>query len=235
MAEAVRQGVLQRHWAACLLGGGLIVLSLLVASFSMSSVRQEKTRQGEERDGAQIFMRVCAGCHSLDLVRVRQMADDLDLSPAAIRTLLIEPPENWNAPLARAMDADSARQWFGIAPPDLSLTAQVRGSRWISRYLSAFYRDPTRSSGWNNRLVHDTAMPNVLWDLPQSFAQQRKGHLSPVMTREQTIARISAFLAYAADPTAHRRRMMAPWVIGFFCLFTVVVWLLQREYWRDIL
>lgn len=219
---------------ACCLAVLLVTFSVVCWSLLRSSNRQEEALREQERRGALVYMRVCSGCHSLNLVRWGQMAADLHLSPAQRSELMSGQSVDLNAPWSSAMSAESAQQWFGVVPPDLSLAAQVYTTGWISAYLNAFYPDPAQPSGWNNRLRGATAMPNVLWDFPLESSVIETKHPSVRLTRDRAIAQITTFLAYAADPMAHRRRMLAPWVIGFFCLFTVIVWLLQREYWRDI-
>jgi ubiquinol-cytochrome c reductase cytochrome c1 subunit len=37
-----------------------------------------------------------------------------------------------------------ANQWFGAAPPDLTMVARVRGADWLYTYLRTFYLDPKR-------------------------------------------------------------------------------------------
>ncbi len=57
-----------------------------------------------------------------------------------------------------------SEDWFGVTPPDLSLTGRVRGADWIYTYLLSFYPDPSRPSGWNNTVFPNASMPNVLWE-----------------------------------------------------------------------
>ena len=59
--------------------------------------------------------------------------------------------------MTRAMPEDAAAQWFGAAPPDLTLVARVRGTDWIYTYLRAFYVDESRPFGVNN-----TVFPEVV-------------------------------------------------------------------------
>ena len=62
-------------------------------------------------------------------------------------------------------DAD-AEDWFGKAPPDLSLVARSRGTDWVFNFLTTFYVDPaSRQTGVNNLRLPGAAMPHVLSDL----------------------------------------------------------------------
>ena len=59
-----------------------------------------------------------------------------------------------------------AIEWFGKAPPDLSLVARSRGSDWVFNFLTTFYADPaSRQTGVNNLQLPGTAMPHVLASL----------------------------------------------------------------------
>ncbi|MNP36845.1 Cytochrome C1 family protein [compost metagenome] len=60
------------------------------------------------------------------------------------------------------MQPADAKAWFGAAPPDLTLVARVRGTDWLYTYLRAFYEDPARPWGVNNKVFPNVGMPNVL-------------------------------------------------------------------------
>lgn len=64
-----------------------------------------------------------------------------------------------------AMRPEDAKAWFGASSPDLSVEARARGKDWLYTYLRSFYRDPTRPTGWNNRVFENVGMPHVLWTL----------------------------------------------------------------------
>ena len=57
---------------------------------------------------------------------------------------------------------EKSAQWFGVAPPDLTLVSRVRGDDWIYSYLRAYYEDSSKQYGVNNLVYPGTAMPNVL-------------------------------------------------------------------------
>ena len=64
-----------------------------------------------------------------------------------------------------APTADQAKDWFGNPPPDLTLSARLRGPEWIYNYMRGFYIDPKRPYGVNNVIYKDVGMPHVLVDL----------------------------------------------------------------------
>lgn len=67
-----------------------------------------------------------------------------------------------------SMSKDSSVEWFGVAPPDLTLVSRVRGDDWIYSYLRAYYEDSSKQYGVNNLVYPGTAMPNVLMALQGS-------------------------------------------------------------------
>lgn len=51
---------------------------------------------------------------------------------------------------------------------------------------------------------------------------------------DATVADLTAFLAFMADPTARTRVRLGVWVLLFLGVFTVFAWMLNREYWKDV-
>ena len=88
-----------------------------------------------------------------------------------------------------AMDRKEAKEWFGVAPPDLTVVARSRsaagsGADWLYTYLRAFYRDPARPTGWNKLVYPNVGMPHALWQLQGERSCMKK----TVGTRRQGYA-----------------------------------------------
>jgi ubiquinol-cytochrome c reductase cytochrome c1 subunit len=117
--------------------------------------------------GARLFMNYCASCHSAQYNRYSRIAQDLGLTEAQVMQNLNFTGAKFGEPVKVAMDPADATQWFGAAPPDLSLTARAKhgGADWIYTYLKSFYIDPSRPIGWNNPVLPGASMPHVLWEL----------------------------------------------------------------------
>src|SRR4029078_9088789 len=65
-----------------------------------------------------------------------------------------------------SMPAADATEWFGKAPPDLSLVARSRGTGWVFIFWTTYYADPAnQKTGVNNLQLPNTAMPQVLSSL----------------------------------------------------------------------
>ncbi len=121
--------------------------------------------QASLQRGATLFMNYCSGCHSLKFQRYSRIGEDLGLTEDQVAKNFIftgaKPGEHINV----AMNPTDATAWFGKAPPDLSLEGRARGPDWIYTYLKSFYVDESRPLGWNNTLLANASMPNVLWQL----------------------------------------------------------------------
>jgi ubiquinol-cytochrome c reductase cytochrome c1 subunit len=117
--------------------------------------------------GAALFMNYCASCHSAQFNRYSRIAEDLGLTEAQVMESLNFTGAKFGEPVKVAMDPADATQWFGAAPPDLSLTARAKhgGADWIYTYLKSFYVDESRAIGWNNPVLPGASMPHVLWEL----------------------------------------------------------------------
>jgi ubiquinol-cytochrome c reductase cytochrome c1 subunit len=202
--------------------------------------------------GAQSFMNYCAGCHSLKYMRYSRISEDLGLSEDQVMKNLNFSGAKFGEKIVSPMPAAHAEKWFGKAPPDLSVTARVRGSDWIYTYLKSFYIDESRPLGWNNKLFPNASMPNPLWEMQGvqravygkkdaktgEAAVERFG-IAQAGTQnaeefDRTARDISAFLEYVGEPGAMKRQQTGVWVMLFLVFFTLMAWLLKQEYWRDV-
>ncbi len=202
--------------------------------------------------GAQLYMNNCVGCHSLKYMRYSRIAEDLGLSEEQVMTNLNFTGAKFGEQVVSSMPVAHAEKWFGKAPPDLSVIARVRGSDWIFTYLKSFYLDETRPLGWNNKLFPNASMPNPLWEMQglQHAVYGKKDAATgeaPVERLEiasagtqnaadfdRTARDITAFLEYVGEPGALKRQQTGVWVILFLTFFTLMAWLLKKEYWRDV-
>jgi ubiquinol-cytochrome c reductase cytochrome c1 subunit len=134
---------------------------------------EKLTDQAALQNGAKLFVNYCLNCHGASAMRYNRLRD-IGLTEDQIRRNLMFTATKVGEPMTVALRADDAKEWFGALPPDLSLIARARasqsgtGSDWLYTYLRAYYRDATRTTGWNNALFENVGMPHVLWDLQGS-------------------------------------------------------------------
>jgi ubiquinol-cytochrome c reductase cytochrome c1 subunit len=201
--------------------------------------------------GAALYMNYCSACHSLKYMRYSRIAEDLGLTEEQVMEHLVFTDAKFGEHVLTSMRDEDALDWFGVAPPDLSLVARVRGSDWIYTYLKSFYLDDTRPLGWNNTVFPNASMPNPLWEMqglqraeygePDAMGERpverltvaQAGSMQPAQF-DQAVRDITAFLEYAGEPAALKRQGIGVWVILFLAFFTFLAWLLKREYWKDV-
>ena len=203
--------------------------------------------QASLQRGAKLFFNYCVGCHSLKYVRYSRMAEDLGLSEDEVMKNLNFTGAKFGDVVISHMPDDSAQQFFGKAPPDLSLEVRAKTADWVYGYLNSFYVDPSRPVGWNNTVFPNASMPFPLWELQgvqtavkkdggdevEKLELSQPGKLTP--TQYQQAARdLTNFLEYAAEPAALQRQRYGIWVLLFLAGFTFLAYLLKKEYWKDV-
>lgn len=125
--------------------------------------------------GARLFVNYCMGCHSAQYMRYNRLTD-LHLSEDQIKQNLMFTGDKLGDTMKSSMNPKDAKEWFGAAPPDLSVMARSYSSASITgssdaptavlaAYLRGFYRDDTRETGWNNLVSPNIGMPHVLHEL----------------------------------------------------------------------
>ena len=116
------------------------------------------------QNGAKLFVNYCLNCHGASYMRYNRL-EQIGLSEQMIRDNLMFTADKIGEPMRIAMQRDEAKQWFGAAPPDLTVIARSRasevgsGADWLYTYLRGFYRDDTRPTGWNNVIFENVGMP----------------------------------------------------------------------------
>ena len=200
--------------------------------------------------GAQTFMDSCATCHGAKMMRFGRIGEDLGLTEEQLAKLM---PTELSKPgdvIETNMPADYAEVTFGVAPPDLTLTARAQGADWLYTYLISFYEDPDTPWGVNNAVFPLVGMPHVLASeqgLKQPVYEakgdekvlvglespERAGSMSEE-DFEQKMRDLTAFMVYMAEPAALKRHQYGPYVLAFLFIFTLIMYLLKKEYWRDI-
>jgi ubiquinol-cytochrome c reductase cytochrome c1 subunit len=192
--------------------------------------------------GARLYVNYCMGCHGLQYMRYNRLTD-LGLTEAQIRDNLMFTGERVGDTMQIPMERRAARQWFGVAPPDLSVVARSRGPDWLYTFLRTFHRDPNTATGWNNAVFENVAMPHALWQLQGERAYDRAKHqwtelspgtLSPV-EYDMAMRDLVNFLTYVGEPAAQRRQAIGVGVLFFLLvvLFPLTYWL-KKEYWKDV-
>lgn len=198
------------------------------------------------QNGAKIFINYCLNCHSASYMRYNRLSD-IGLTEQQIKDNLLFTAEKIGEPMTIAMRRAEAKQWFGAAPPDLTVIARARasefgsGSDWLYTYLRGFYRDDSRPTGWNNTVFANVGMPHVLWELQgeqvmgadHKLTLAKPGIMKPA-EYDVMVADLVGYLTYMGEPMANFRKELGVIVLIFLAVLFVFSYALKREYWKDI-
>ena len=203
--------------------------------------------------GAAIFVNRCLNCHTASLMRYSRL-EDLDLTEEQIKQNLLFTTDKIGDTMSPPVDPAISKAAFGVVPPDLSLVGRSRSADWLYTYLRSFYRDPKRTSGWNNAVFHNVAMPNVLYeeqgvqalqvtekmnDITGDKIETRKlvigkpGTMTP-LEYDRYVGDLVNYLVYMSEPAQTQRRLWGIVVLFVLAGFAIVAYLLKREYWKDV-
>lgn len=197
--------------------------------------------------GARTFVNYCLSCHSAAYMRYNRMGLDLGIPEELVKENLMFTTDKAGDLMKTALRKDDAQDWFGTVPPDLTLVTRWRSPEWVYTYLRGFYRDDKSTTGWNNVVFANVAMPHVL---SESQGEQRTLTKSgtPVFERfelaqsgtrtpaqfDGDMRDLTNFLVYLGEPAKLERYRLGIYVLLFLALFFVVAYLLKKEYWKDV-
>lgn len=240
--------------SAALFAGTLLVTGTANASETAMpySFEPDTGSEASVQRGARNFMNYCSGCHSMQHLRYSRLGADLGIPEDLLQANLMFTSDKPGDPIRSAMPAASA-QWFGAVPPDLTVETRMRGPDWVYNYLMTFYIDETRPLGTNNLMLPGASMPHVLgalqgWQVKEEAPADEGGHgghADPALKLvsegtlgaeeyKKFVADTVNFMAYAAEPGRAGRVSTGIKVMLFLVLFTILAYMLKREYWKDV-
>lgn len=201
-----------------------------IEGFELTPAPINRNDMDSIKRGAKFFASNCVSCHTLSYLRYDKVVKDAGI-PTDNKPISIN----------------------GVVPPDLSLEASAKGVDWIYTYLQSFYKDPNTASGVNNLVFPGTAMPAILapfqgeqvrvekpaYDLLHKVQwfdlvkPVKQGSMKPGEF-DQTVIDVTTFLAYVAEPFHMQQERIGYWVLGFLIILFVLMYLLKKEYWKDV-
>ena len=212
--------------------------------------------------GAKLFVNYCLNCHGAQSMRYNRLKD-IGISDSQIRDNLLFTGNKVGELMNTSLSKKDAKEWFGTAPPDLSVIARARaseagsGADWLYTYLRTFYRDASRESGWNNAVFPNVGMPHVLYELQgeqrAKFVKEKDAHDPARMVEtlegfeivkpgrmnkieyDNAIADLVGYLVWMGEPVALQRKQLGIIVLIFLGLVLLpCAWMLNRAFWKDI-
>ena len=222
-------------------------LAVAAGGYSLNKANIDATDAESLQRGAKIFADRCLSCHAATFMRYNRLAD-IGLSQGQIKQYFIaDNSAKVGDTMKSAIDASTAKQMFGVIPPDLSVVSRSRGADWLYTYFISFYKDDATATGWNNSIFPNVAMPNVF---PQEqgvlravYASEDKtsfnlevetpGTLSP-REFDDSMLDLTNFLVFMGEPAAEKRKQIGSLVIIFLIIFAFMAWAVKREFWKDV-
>ncbi|OGB22482.1 MAG: cytochrome C [Burkholderiales bacterium RIFCSPLOWO2_02_FULL_57_36] len=213
------------------------------------------------QNGAKLFVNYCLNCHSASSMRYNRL-QDIGLSEKQIKENLLFTSDKVGDLMTISMTAKDGKEWFGAAPPDLSVIARAKsssagpGTDWLYTYLRTFYKDEARPTGWNNMVFPNVGMPHALWELQGireakfvdekdphdpsktvhkfvGFEQVKPGKLT-TLEYDTAMADLVSFMSWMSEPVQSKRRQLGVWVLLFMGIFVVLAWRLNASYWKEV-
>lgn len=175
--------------------------------------------------GARLFVNNCMGCHSLEYLRYGRMAEDLDIPEELVQKHLNFSGSKVGSSMTNAAKETEAENWFGVAPPDLTLETRRRSPDWVYSYLTGFYKDDSQAYGYNNHVFENTAMPHVMADMEKEVSEKQFN---------EAMGNITNFLTYAGEPHRLESERLGVYVLVFLFILLIPAWFLYKEYWKDV-
>ena len=210
--------------------------------------------------GAETFVSYCMGCHSAEYMRYNRIGADLGMTDIEVADKLVFTRDSKGeqtkvgALMEISMSKEFAQSAFGTKIPGLTVIARARGADWLYTYLRTFHTDDSRPTGMNNRVFADVGMPHVLWELQglqkanfktekdadgnahevfQGMEIVKPGKLNAA-EYDAFVADLVNYMVYMGEPMQLERKSMGVYVIIFLFLFSILAYMLKKEYWKDI-
>ncbi len=214
------------------------------------------------QNGARIFTNYCLSCHSATYMRYNRL-HDIGLTDDEIKKNLLFATDKVGDTMKTTLDPKQAKDFFGAAPPDLSVIARSRaevgkgsGADYLYTLWRTFYRDDARPTGWNNLAFPDIAMPHALWQLQGErrarFVAVKDAHEEGKTTHrfagfeqitpgtlderqyDEAVGDLVAYLQWMGEPAQGTRVRIGVGVLVFLGLLVLITWRLSSAYWRTV-
>lgn len=212
--------------------------------------------------GFQIYVEVCAACHSMDLVAFRSLAD-IGYNEDEIKAIAIEyeyealdsdgeetfrpgiPADYFPSPFANEAMARSANG--GAMPPDFSTLVKARehlsffpwasvyGEDYVVALMTGYEEEAPEGVEMNEGLYFNHYFAgNQIAMAPPLFDEMVEYADGTPATLEQMSYDVANFMAWASDPTMQERKEMGLKVMLFMFVFVILLYFTNKRIWRKV-
>jgi ubiquinol-cytochrome c reductase cytochrome c1 subunit len=235
--------------AASAAGGGDV--TLLKSDWSFAGIFGHYDKASMQR-GFQVYLEVCAGCHSMEYMAFRNLAD-LGYNEAEIKAIAAEyevqdgPDEDGEMFMRPARPADRMPSPYrndnearannnGALPPDLSLIAKARahGPDYLYSLLVG-YQDAPASMEVPDGMYYNNAYSGNMIAMPQPIYGDDVEYADGASTSAEALsADVTHFLMWAAEPKLEVRKRIGVAAVFFLSIFLIMSYLAKRRIWADV-
>lgn len=214
--------------------------------------------QDQLQRGLQVYTEVCAGCHGLQYVPLRSLADEGGVGWTEEEVLAYidqnfievydEDLQDWRP----AIPNDNFPANDGVGAPDLSLMAKARtgfsgprgtainpllyglgGPEYIYSLLTHYTGEEVEQFGtilYENTTMSGglISMAPPLWEGAVEYAD------GTIATESQMAEDVSAFLMWAAEPHMMARKQMGFVAVIILGIFSVLLYLTNKRLWAPV-
>ena len=209
--------------------------------------------RGELQRGLQVYLEVCANCHSLEYVAYRNLTeigyDETQIKAIASQYEVEDGPDAEGEMFMRSARASdyfpapfdnpqAARASNGGAlPPDLSLMVKARngGIDYLYALLTGYEEEApegfelVEGMSYNHYFPgNQIAMPEPLYEEAVEYADGTDPSL------DQLAHDVSVFLAWTAEPELEIRKKTGLKVLIFIAIFTALIYIIKRRIWARL-
>ncbi|MCB1478150.1 MAG: cytochrome c1 [Rhodobiaceae bacterium] len=206
--------------------------------------------------GYKVYKEVCANCHSMKLVKFRNLAEPggPGFTEDQVKALAAEyeitdgpnddgdmferpgkPFDTFVSPFANEKAARASNG--GAYPPDFSVIAKARpdGPNYIYALLTGYEEEPPADVEMREGMYYNHVFPGhqiaMAPPLSEEIVEYTDG--SP-MTVEQYAHDVVSFLMWTAEPKLEERKRMGLQVMIFLIVFAGLLYFTKQKLWSDV-
>ena len=205
--------------------------------------------------GYQVYTEVCAACHSMKYLSYRNLSQqggpefsedqakiiasqfEVIDGPNSEGDMFTRPArlsDNFVGPYANEEAAKFANG--GAYPPDMSVLVKARkgGASYIYSVLLG-YDDPPSDVSLEDGVYYNTYMSGNKIKMSKPLSEDLVQYIDGTKATEEQMAKdVSAFLAWAAEPTLEQRHKMGFKAVLYLIIITILVYFSMKKIWSRI-
>lgn len=216
--------------------------------------------QAQLKRGFQVYKGICAGCHSMNLMRYRDLRkigfteDEVTTIAAEVQVQdgpndvgdMFERPgkasDPFKAPFANEQAARASNN--GALPPDLTLITKSRagagfvgydGADYVYSLMTGYEETPPAGFQLGENMHYNQAFKGHQIAMPPPLSADAVTYADGTpATLEQEAKDIASFLTWAAEGNLEARHKTGIKAILFLVIFTLLAYAVKRRVWAEV-